>query len=156
MKQQTINEIINKAKDICARSGGRLTDKRRQVLKVLLSSPIPLSAYEITSLCSDTAEKPMPAMSVYRILEFLQNEDLVHKLSSTNKFVACSHISCNHAHDIPQFLICGQCQSAKEITISKQIFDQLSDVIANAGYTLTKPQLELQCLCNDCSAQKAS
>ena len=151
MNKQQLNPIIDKAQDICARSGGRLTEKRKRVLELLLVSNRPLSAYEITDAYNRGAEKPMPAMSVYRILDFLETQDLVHKLSSTNKYVACSHISCGHEHQISQFLICGKCQSAKEIAISERIIDELGKLLSKAGYALTNPQLELQCLCNDCS-----
>jgi len=155
MNKQQLNGIIDTAKDVCARSGGRLTEKRRGVLEVLLVSSIPLSAYEITDAYNKVSEKPMPAMSVYRILEFLEAENLVHKLSSTNKYVACSHITCDHAHEIPQFLICGECQSVKEITISKSTIGELGKLVGKAGYTLAHSQLELQCLCNNCSASTA-
>ena len=152
MNKQQLNPIIDKAQDICARSGGRLTEKRKRVLELLLVSNRPLSAYEITDAYNRGVEKPMPAMSVYRMLDFLETQDLVHKLSSTNKYVACSHISCGHEHQISQFLICGKCQSAKEIAISERIIDELGKLLSKAGYALTNPQLELQCLCNDCSA----
>ena len=152
MNKQQLNRIIRKAKNVCARSGGRLTEKRKRILELLLASNTPLSAYEITDTYSKTCAESMPAMSVYRILEFLEAEDLVHKLSSTNKYVACSHITCDHVHKIPQFLICGECQSAKEIAISKSIIDELGKLVGKAGYTLTNSQLELQCLCDNCSA----
>jgi len=155
MNKQQLNRIIDKAKAVCAQSGGRLTEKRKSVLALLLVSNRPLSAYEITDAYNKDAEKPMPAMSVYRILEFLEAEDLVHKLSSTSKYVACSHISCGHAHEISQFLICGKCQSAKEVTLSSGIINELGNLIGKAGYTLTNPQLELQCLCVRCSANTA-
>ena len=129
-----------------------MTKKRRGVLELLLASDVPLSAYEITDAYNKVIEKPMPAMSVYRILEFLESEDLVHKLSSTNKYIACSHINCGRVHDIPQFLICSECQSAEEIAISKNIIDELGKLVGKAGYTLTNLQLELRCLCDTCAA----
>jgi Fur family zinc uptake transcriptional regulator len=155
MNKQQLNRVIDKAKDVCARSGGRLTEKRKGVLELLLASNTPLSAYEITDAYNKDAEKHMPTMSVYRILEFLEAEDLAHKLSSTHKYVACSHIACGNVHGIPQFLICGECHSAKEIAISTSIIDELGKLVGKAGYTLTNPQLELQCLCNNCSAGTA-
>lgn len=155
MNRQELNRVIDKAQDICSRSGGRMTEKRRGILELLLISDRPLSAYEITDAYNAATEKSMPAMSVYRILDFLEAEDLVHKLSSTNKYVACSHISCEHKHEISQFLICGNCQTAKEIAISERIIDELDKVLDKAGYALTNPKLELQCLCNACSTSMA-
>lgn len=155
MNKQQVSRIIEQAKDVCAHSGGRLTEKRKGVLELLLVADTPLSAYEISDAYNKVAAKPMPTMSVYRILEFLEAEGLAHKLSSANKYVACSHIACGQVHDIPQFLICGECQSTTEIAISKNVIGELGKLVGKAGYRLTNSQLELQCLCNNCSASTA-
>ena len=55
----------------------------------------------------------------------------------------------------PQFLICAKCQSVKEIAISKAIIDELDDQVAKAGYQLMNSQLELQCLCEQCTEHAA-
>lgn len=155
MNKKQLNKIMGKAQDMCAHSGSRLTEKRSRILQLLLMSEKPLSAYEVADVYNEDAETSMPAMSVYRILEFLESEQLVHKLSSTNKYIACSHIACDHAHEIPQFLICGSCQKVKEIAISKRIIEELDAQVSNAGYKLTNSQLELQCLCEDCVKRAA-
>ncbi|SMF39556.1 Fur family transcriptional regulator, zinc uptake regulator [Alteromonadaceae bacterium Bs31] len=150
MKKQEMNKIMGKAEDICALSGGRLTEKRKRILELLLRSNSPMSAYEVADAYNRSSDTSMPTMSVYRILDFLEAELLVHKLSSANKYVACSHIACDHAHEIPQFLICGKCQNVKEIAISKKIVDELGMQVARAGYKLMNSQIELQCLCDSC------
>jgi len=154
MKEQQLNKILDKAQDICNHSGGRLTSKRKGILELMLLSNVPLSAYEVTDKYNKSTDSSMAAMSVYRILDFLESEQLVHKLSSTNKYVACSHIACSHTHQIPQFLICGKCESVKEIAIAKRIAYELEQEVANAGYKLVNSQLELQCLCEKCSQIK--
>lgn len=151
MNKQQLSRITSEAKDICARSGARLTEKRKRVLELLLLSDTPLSAYELSDAYGRGSEESMPAMSVYRILKFLEEEHLVHKLNSANKYVACAQIARGHAHQIPQFLICGKCQSAKEIAIPKSIVDDLGKLVGQVGYTLMNSQLELQCLCDNCS-----
>ena len=155
MKKQQLNKIMGKAQDICAHSGGRLTEKRKRILELLLKSEIPLSAYEIADSYNSSSETNIPAMSVYRILDFLEEEQLAHKLTSANKYVACSHIACDHAHEISQFLICGKCQNVKEIAISKTVIDELDKQVVKAGYKLMNSQLELQCLCEPCLASAA-
>lgn len=155
MKKQQLNTIISIAEEMCARSGSRLTNKRKYILELLLVSDTPLSAYDVADKYNKTAEATMPAMSVYRILDFLESEQLVHKLSSANKYVACSHITCNHAHDVPQFLICNKCKNVKEIAIGKNIIDTLSHQAADAGYKLLNSPLELQCICANCLASTA-
>lgn len=155
MKKQELTKIMGKAEGICALSGGRLTEKRKRILELLLRSKTPLSAYEVADAYNRTSESNMPTMSVYRILDFLETELLAHKLTSANKYVACSHIACNHTHEVPQFLICRKCQQVKEIAISKKIIDELDQQVVDAGYKLMNSQLELQCLCGDCTKSAA-
>ena len=150
MKKTQLNKIMGKAQEMCSHSGGRLTEKRKHILKLMLLSDTPLSAYEVGDAYNKSSATPMPTMSVYRILEFLESEQLVHKLSSTNKYVACSHIACDHSHEIPQFLICGRCQRVKEIAVAKRIIDELDQQVTQAGYKLLNSQLELDCLCELC------
>ena len=148
-----VENIIKHAEQHCKEHGARLTNKRKQVLSGLLKSKKALSAYELVDYCKAELGETIPAMSVYRILDFLQDEHLVHKLSLANKYVACSHITCDHAHGVPQFLICGQCQKVEEIAISKSTINELQNNVAQAGFHLVSQQLELDCLCDDCMAQ---
>mgnify|MGYP001042895638 CR=1 FL=1 len=145
--------IIDHAEEHCRIHGARLTHKRKQVLLSLLQSKKALSAYELVDYCKNEFDESLPAMSVYRILDFLQQEHLVHKLSLANKYVACSHITCDHDHAaVPQFLICGNCQKVKEISVSKQVVAELQRNVEVAGYRLQSPQLEMSCLCQQCLA----
>ncbi|MFT7371336.1 MAG: Fur family zinc uptake transcriptional regulator [Oleiphilaceae bacterium] len=117
----------------------------------MLQSNIPLSAYEVADQLVKENAQSIPAMSVFRMLDFLVSTQLVHKLSSANKYIACSYIACEHSHEVPQFLICQQCNKVKEIGISKTIVDQLRDSVMKADYRLLNTQLELECICEDCA-----
>ncbi len=146
-----INNILEHAEKHCKNNGTRLTDKRKYVLSGLLQSEKALSAYELADYCRTECDSAIPTMSVYRILDFLEGESLVHKLHLANKYVACSHISCDHAHEIAQFLICSECSNVKEISVEKTIIGTLQNNVKKAGYQLKSPQLELHCLCQDCA-----
>lgn len=98
----------------------------------------------------------MPTMSVYRILEFLESQQLVHKLKLANRFVACIHIACDHQHAAPQFLICINCYKVAEVSIKESTINALRNSVDSAGYTLVSPQIELSCLCEDCAATEES
>lgn len=150
MTNPHIEKALTKASALCAASGGRLTEKRKHVLAILLAQGLPLSAYEIADAHQRQFGQSMPAMSVYRILEYLASENLVHKLASSNKYIACSHIACEHAHRIPQFLICEKCHHVKEIGIDRSIIEALEASCEAAGFTLRSPQLELSCVCSAC------
>ncbi|WP_018275500.1 Fur family transcriptional regulator [Teredinibacter turnerae] len=146
-----VNRILTRADQLCSGAGVRLTEKRKRILELLVESGAPLSAYEVAEAYNRSTETSMPAMSVYRILDFLASEQLVHKLASHNKYIACAHIACDHPHQIPQFLICRNCKAVKEIGIEKSLVDNLSRQVSKAGYTLLDSPLELDCLCANCS-----
>lgn len=152
MANSKLQKALQQAEANCRASGSRLTEKRKHILQLLLESGTPLSAYELATRYSEQFEENIPAMSVYRMLDFLVSETLAHKLQSTNKYVACSHIACDHQHEVPQFLICDNCQRVKEIGISKSVIDALDSSVKKAGYVLTQPQIELHCLCEACAS----
>ena len=143
--------VLQRAEELCRSRGARLTDKRRQVLTGLLDSQKALSAYELTDYCRDELGYQLPAMSVYRILDFLESEDLVHRLNLAKKYVACSHIACDHEHELSQFLICKECYRVQEISINKSVMDSLNQSVDVVGFSLSSQQLEFDCLCGDCS-----
>jgi Fur family zinc uptake transcriptional regulator len=145
-----IKKVLTKAEERCATSGTRLTEKRRKILEIMVSSDMPLSPYEVVDQYNEMAESKMPANSAYRILDFLVSENLAHKLASAQKYVACSHIACDHTHEVPQFLICSQCQKVQEMGIQSKLMVQLKDNVESTGYSMTSQQLEIQCLCPDC------
>ncbi len=150
-----VSKVLDRAEEKCKAKGARLTEKRKHILSGLIKTQKALSAYELVEYCRSEFDEVIPPMSVYRILDFLAGENLVHKLQLANKYVACSHISCDHAHEIPQFLICAECNSVKEIGIKKTMIDTLKHNIEQAGYQLKSSQLELHCLCQDCASRAA-
>lgn len=145
-----IDQIIKKFQSVCTLSGVKLTRKRQNVLMVLLSSKKPLSAYEISRKHQDLFNEPIPVMSVYRMLDFLVKEKLVHKLETVNQYIACAHITCNHQHETPQFLICDSCHAVQEVGVKKSIITELEQSIRSTGFELAHQQLELYGLCQNC------
>lgn len=146
-----VDEIIIQAEKNCKEHGSRLTAKRKQVLFSLIQSEKALSAYDLIDLFEQDFNEKISAMSAYRILNFLESESLVHKLNLANKYIACAHITCDHAHGVPQFLICVSCNDVKEIKIKKSTIDELKQSVEEADFKLISPQLEMNCICNTCS-----
>ncbi len=146
----SVKKIIEHAQIQCEHRGTRLTDKRKAVLTGLLSSRRALSAYELIEVCRETMDEKLPPMSMYRILDFLEEEGLVHKLKLANRYVACMHITCDHQHEVPQFLICNECFRVEETAISKAMLDSLKGNVKKVGFELVSPQLEINCVCGDC------
>ena len=146
-----LNDALQQADQASTRAGLKLTPKRRHLFSLLLASETPLSADELADRFKDSFGQAIPAMSVYRMLDFLSENNLAHKLTSENKFVSCAHSTCNHAHQVPQFLICERCHQVKEVGIKKEVFEALRESVDSAGYSLREAQLELKCLCAACA-----
>lgn len=141
---------LKKAREICAQNEVRFTEKRENVLSALVQSNQAMSAYELAEKYRDIFQHSIPAMSVYRILDFLADMSLVHKLSSANKYIACSHISCCDEHQIPQFLICETCSTVTEIAVKTSVMEELAESVAKTGFSLANEQLELTGFCKNC------
>ena len=153
MPANKVQAIISHAENTCKIHGVKLTNKRKQVLSGLLKSNRAMSAYELVNFCQEEYGENLPPMSVYRILDLLQEERLVHKLNLANKYIACAHITCDHDHGAPQFLICGKCQRVEEIHVQPSTINALKKNITDAGFQLASQQLEMNCICNQCHLQ---
>lgn len=105
-------DAFSHAEKVCAGRGQKFTPIRRQVLGALLSSHRPLGAYEVIDELAKTMPRPAP-ITVYRALDFLMENGLVHRIESRNAFLACAH---NHDEtSVVAFLICETCGSVGEI-----------------------------------------
>jgi Fur family transcriptional regulator, zinc uptake regulator len=146
-----VSDTLEQAELHCQARGVRLTAKRKNVLTGLIQSNKALSAYELISFYQEEYGETMAAMSIYRILDFLEQENLVHKLKLANKYVACAHMTCEHSHAMTQFLICQMCNVVKEISIDDTMIQRLHQSVQDANFTLTSPQLEINGLCHHCA-----
>lgn len=141
-------EALAHAEALCDVRSQRLTPIRRRILEVLLSSHKPLGAYEIIERA---ASSPRPApITVYRALEFLIKNGLVHRIESRNAFIACIH---NHdSGDLVVFLICERCGAVGEAR-SKAVAETLKSASRAAGFTPKAPVIEIGGICAHCRAR---
>src|SRR5246127_6022189 len=105
-------EAIAHAERVCAKRAQKFTPIRRQVLEALLSSHRPLGAYEIIEELAKTKPRPAP-ITVYRALDFLMQNGLVHRIESRNAYLACA--SGHDEYATMAFLICERCGLVGEI-----------------------------------------
>ena len=146
-----LESVITKAEGRCRDRGSRLTPLRRQVLRALVEVSEPISAYGLLEICNAEREEAMPAMSMYRILDFLVDQQLAHRLVSSKKYIACSHIDCCPKHfQRVHFLICDQCARVKEVEMSEAMMDSLNYVAGAEGFKLSSRQLEFSGVCGEC------
>jgi Fur family transcriptional regulator, zinc uptake regulator len=146
-------DALAHAEKLCAQRSQRLTPIRRQVLEVLLESHKPLGAYEIMDRAALSGGRLAPSggrpapITIYRALDFLRDNGLVHRIESRNAFVACVN---NHATgDLVVFLICEHCGAVGEAP-SAAVADQLKTAARAAGFSPKAPVIEIGGVCAHC------
>jgi Fur family zinc uptake transcriptional regulator len=136
---------IAHAEQLCAARAQRLTPMRRHVLEALLASHRPLGAYEIIERLADPG-RPAP-ITVYRALDFLRDNGLVHRIESRNAFVACVH---NHAdNDIVVFFLCERCGAVGEAP-GGAVAETLKASARAVGFAPKSPVIEIAGICAHC------
>ena len=149
------DKIMRSVEALCAKDGVAFTSKRRDVLSLMLKESKALSAYEIADLLRKKSKSFLPAMSVYRILDFFEGKKLVHKILSMNKYTVCSHITCEHEHTMPRIVVCSKCLKSKEFMSESSITKEVKEDLESIDFHLESKHLELIGICSNCSRHKA-
>jgi len=84
-----VSHALAEAETICARQGLRLTALRKRVLELVWASHKPLGAYDILGVLSDEDGRRAAPPTVYRALDFLLENGLVHRIASLNAITDC-------------------------------------------------------------------
>jgi Fur family zinc uptake transcriptional regulator len=138
-------QLLSAARRLCETRQLRLTSRRRQVLEILLASHQPLGAYDILAELNRpaSAERIAPPI-VYRALEFLLAQGLVHRLESRNAFIGCVHPG---HHCAAQFLICRGCEQVAELeNPDAGLLAQADDL----GFAVDHSVVEITGVCAQC------
>ena len=134
------------AETVCQAGAQNFTPMRRQVLQALLTSHRPLGAYEIIDALAQNATRPAP-ITIYRALDFLMDNGLVHRIESRNAFLACAH---DHAAGaMVAFLICEKCSSVGEVPAAR-VAQSLNDAARGIGFVPKLSVVEITGLCAHC------
>jgi len=139
-------DAIAHAETVCEQRGQRFTPIRRQVLEALLASHRPLGAYDVIEELAKRVARPAP-VTVYRALDFLMEQGLVHRIESRNAFLACAH---NHeASSSVAFLICERCGAVGEIAAAS-VTQPLIDSARISGFAPKMAVVEITGVCVNC------
>ncbi len=140
-----VADALLAAETICRDRGARLTKLRRRVLELIWSSHAPVGAYDLLRRLSREHESAAPP-TVYRALDFLLEQGLIHRIESLNAFVGC--VAPREAH-AGQFLICRHCGAAAEMR-DRRVNKAIDRTASDLGFALEKATIELRGLCPDC------
>jgi len=142
-----IVDALDTAAELCNQRGARLTQIRRRVLELIWSSHRPIGAYSILEVLKKERANAAPP-TVYRAIDFLLEQGLVHRIQSQNAFIGCPNPDPNHQHN-GMFLICTDCGNAVELEESK-IDQLLKSSASNQGFVIESRTVEAAGLCPDC------
>lgn len=139
-------DALAHAEKICGLRAQKLTPIRRKVLQALLSSHRPLGAYEVIDELARSMPPPAP-ITVYRALDFLIENGLVHRIESRNAFLACAHD--HDAAAMIAFLICERCGSVGEIPAAV-VAQSLNAAARSTGFAPKMSVVEITGVCAHC------
>jgi Fur family transcriptional regulator, zinc uptake regulator len=139
-------DAMRHAEAVCERRAQKFTPIRRQVLQALLSSHRPLGAYEVIDQLAKSMPRPAP-ITIYRALDFLMENGLVHRIASRNAFLACAHD--HDAAAMVTFLICERCGSVGEIP-EAPVAQSLNAAARATGFAPTMSVVEITGICAHC------
>lgn len=141
------SEALAAAEALCRARGARLTAIRREVLASLYATHKPLGAYDIAADLAEQGHRKLAPITIYRALDFLMTEGLVHRLASRNAFVACPH---QHApQDLVAFLICEACGGVDELS-SPALCRALAGLLKTERFEPHLQVLEIAGRCGHC------
>jgi Fur family zinc uptake transcriptional regulator len=141
-----VHAALADAESLCERQGVRLTALRKRVLELVWQSHKPLGAYDILGVLSEIDGRRAAPPTVYRALDFLLENGLVHRIASLNAFVGCNHPGDVHQG---QFLICRGCHTAIELQ-QPAIGAAISAAASGVGFSAEGQTVEVVGLCASC------
>ena len=150
-----VSSALDSAASVCQQRGVRLTPLRRHVLELVWQSHQPIGAYAVLDALQANRRDSAPAgrtgavapPTVYRALEFLLGQRLIHRIESLNAYIGCVHPGARHA---AQFLICTDCGSAAELE-SRTLSMAIDSAAADAGFAIERVAVEVSGHCPECS-----
>ena len=141
-----ISQALESAEEVCAQRGVRLTPLRKRVLELVWQSHKPLGAYDILEVLSREDDRRAAPPTVYRGLDFLLENGLIHRLASLNVFTGCRQPGHEHGG---QFLICRDCGQVDELG-NQAVDDLLRAEAETRNFEMLAQMVEILGRCPDC------
>ena len=142
-------EALKKADAICRDKSLRFTALRRKVLAMIWENHRPAKAYDILDKLKESNASAKPP-TVYRTLDFLLENGLIHKLDSLNAYVGCLHPL---EHDECYFLICNKCGETKECC-NGNLDQVITETAKKNKFHPVQTTLEIKGECQQCLQKK--
>ncbi len=146
-ERRVIEAQLEAAAKACSDQGAQLTELRRSVLSLILEAESPLTAYQLLDRLKAMRKGAVPP-TIYRALDFLIEQRLIHKVERLNAFIPCTQA--DHHHQAVQFLICRRCGTVAEIE-DRAVSKALEHAAEREGFHPGSATVEVDGTCAACS-----
>ncbi|MBS1212433.1 MAG: transctiptional regulator [Proteobacteria bacterium] len=143
-----VHKAIRTAEHLCLARGARLTPIRRKVLELIWDSHKAVKAYDLLDRIRPFEYAAKPA-TVYRALEFLMEQGLIHRVESLNAFIGCV---CSERQHEQVLLICRRCEEVEERP-APEVMNALTREIVRAGFLVHHKAIEVHGVCARCAEE---
>lgn len=140
------HEALHEAADICAAQEVKLTPIRKRVLELVWQTHKPVKAYDLLA----QLQREMPAAkppTIYRALDFLLEQRLIHKLQRLGAFIGCH--APKTGGESCYFLLCTRCEEAQEMQ-HEATRQSLAEGIRRHQFLPQRVTLEVEGICKGC------
>lgn len=144
--QDCIAKALALAERLCDERGARFTPLRRRVLELIWSSHESAKAYDLLEALKDFDCSAKPA-TIYRALDFLLEQGLIHRVESLNAYVGCNVPEQRHELLL---LICERCHTVEERP-APELMAAAAREIGVAGFAPSRKTFEVHGLCAGCA-----
>lgn len=145
-----VQSALAVAERLCHERGVQLTPIRQQVLALIWENHNAVKAYELLDRLKPLQNAAKPA-TVYRALDFLIEQGLIHRVESLNAFVGCNCPSYQHEQLL---LICNQCNEVEERS-APEVMRTLLAEINQAHFIVHSKAIEIHGICQKCATLAA-
>lgn len=142
---EQVSHFLQQAENLCASRKQRFTALRRKVLELVCKYTQPVGAYTLLDDLRDEGRSAAPP-TVYRALDFLQEQGLVHRLATNNTYLACAHPQTDHEGF---FLVCSVCGYAQEVH-TQSITGKAKNHARDFEFVVDRVSIEVTGLCSSC------
>lgn len=149
--QHCIDKALACADSLCAQREVRFTPIRRRVLELIWRNHEAVKAYDLLDDLRHSEPAAKPA-TIYRALDFLLEQGLIHRVESLNAFIGCNHAEQRHELLL---LLCERCHRVEERS-APAVMDVLASELRDADFSPSHKALEVHGLCRHCAEPQAA
>jgi Fur family ferric uptake transcriptional regulator len=145
VESKTLNTRLG---EILRRKHLSITDSRKKILSLFLSSPDALAHGDIEKKAGEKFDR----VTVYRTLQTFVEKGIIHTIPTPDNsvlYALCKDCAEGHHHDDHVHFVCSNCD--RTICLDDVVSPQIE---LPAGYSASNAQVIIYGVCKDCNGRK--